>query len=61
MKSKELEKLCDCECHIKGRSIMHFMECCDNCYVPYLKYDENGNVVIDYESEFIINLTKEGK
>lgn len=60
MKNNKLQNLCDCECHIKGKTIMHIMACCENCMLKYLKYDENGHVVIDYESEFILNLIKEG-
>ncbi len=32
----ELEKPCMCECHEKGKDIIHFVECCKLCYEKYI-------------------------
>lgn len=29
-------KVCDCDCHIEGRVVMHFMDCCNLTYEEYI-------------------------
>lgn len=39
------EKICSCECHIKGNNTMHCFPCCDLTYFKYI--NEDGT--IDYD------------
>ena len=39
-------KICDCECHIKGKHIMHCFPCCEHCYEKYI----NEDYTLDVES-----------
>lgn len=34
-----MANVCDCPCHTKGVTIMHFMACCDICGVQYINTD----------------------
>lgn len=35
--------ICNCDCHIKGKSIIHSMDCCDLTYEKYLNQDKSLN------------------
>jgi len=42
MKFQDVE-VCDCDCHRVGRNVMHFMACCNLCYLTYLT--EDGEII----------------
>ena len=35
----KVTEICECECHKKGQTIMHFMACCELTYEKYLNED----------------------
>jgi len=35
-------KICECECHMKGKSIKHIMPCCSLAYCKYIS--EEGEI-----------------
>lgn len=44
MELKETE-ICECMCHIEGKSIMHCMPCCDLCEMKYIGEDGQIDMV----------------
>jgi hypothetical protein len=32
-------KICMCDCHVKGQQILHFMSCCKYCGESYINTD----------------------
>ena len=47
----EVHEICTCDCHIKGRNIMHFAPCCDHTYEPYL--NEDGSFILEVITKMI--------
>lgn len=40
MKQEYKDKICMCECHIKGIIVMHSVDCCSHSERKYLNSDE---------------------
>ena len=45
MKDK-LQKICMCECHNVGSTVMHYIPCCDLCYKRYIVDGEVDNKML---------------
>lgn len=42
----KVHTVCTCECHVEGRSILHFAPCCRFTYQTYLIKRSSGPIVM---------------